>query len=94
MAETGTEAGTGAGSQRAAAPREAAETPEFKSTIAVPIWKEEALRSVQGNGEKEGKHPTLLKADWNLISSATNLNFSTRAQDSSSDNPLCQPANH
>lgn len=77
MAETGTEAGTDAGIQRAAAPHEASETPEFKWTIAVPIWKKELLRSVQGNAEKEGKHPTLLKGDWNLISSTANLYFST-----------------
>lgn len=52
-------------------------TPEFKSTIAVPIWKKEVPRSDQGNVEKEGKHPTLLKGDWNLISSTANLYFST-----------------
>lgn len=92
MAGTGTEAGTGAGLECAAAPHEASETPE--STITVPIWKKEALRSVQGNEEKEGKHPTLLKGDWNLISSTTNLYFSTCAQDSSSDSCLCQPANY
>lgn len=69
MAETGTEAGTAAGLECAAAPHEASETPEFKSTIAVPIWKKEALRSVQGNEEKERKHPTLLKRglEFNLI---------------------------
>lgn len=51
MAETGTEAGTGY--QRAAAPHQASEIPEFKSTIGLPIWKKEALRSVQGTVEKE-----------------------------------------
>lgn len=95
MPETGTEAGTGAGLQRAAAPHEVSETPQFKSTIAVPIWKEEVLRSVQGSVEKEGKHPTLLKGDWNLISSAVNLYFSTLGTGFfSSDDRLCQPANY
>lgn len=74
MAETGTEAEA----QRAQLRHTRVQKPpQSGTTTAVPIWKKEVLRSVQGNVEKEGKHPTLLKGDWNLISSTGNLYFST-----------------